>query len=113
MQPLGCRSCRRAIRPWRAVRSRTARVLWVVQRGALHQTILRESHRWQSSGFNDFAIQPCYGTNPILNDLIVAVAFDKTILALIPVKFDGNIILLTWKVAGAPTVVLFVPIRTT
>ena len=56
---------------------------------------------------------PCYGTNPILNDLIVAVAFDKTILALIPVKFDGNIILLTWKVAGAPTVVLFVPIRTT
>ena len=54
-----------------------------------------------------------YGTNPILNDLIVAVDFDKTILAFIPVKVEGNITLLTWKIAGAPTVVLFVPSRTT
>jgi len=55
----------------------------------------------------------CYGTNPILNDLIVIVDFDKTIFAFIPVKFKGNIILLTWKVAGAPTAALFVPSRTT
>jgi len=55
----------------------------------------------------------CYGTNPILNDLIVIVDFDKTIFAFIPVKFEGNIILLTWKVAGAPTAALFVPSKTT
>ena len=55
----------------------------------------------------------CYGTNPILNDLIVIVDFDKMIFAFIPVKFEGNIILLTWKVAGAPTAALFVPSRTT
>ena len=55
----------------------------------------------------------CYGTNPILNDLIVIVDLDKTIFAFIPVKFEGNIILLTWKVAGAPTAALFVPSSTT
>ena len=57
--------------------------------------------------------KPCYGTNPILKDLIVAVDFDKTILAFIPVKVEGNITLLTWKIAGAPTAALFVPTRTT
>ena len=56
---------------------------------------------------------PCYGTNPMSNDLIVVVDLDKTILAFIPVKFEGNITLLTWKVAGAPSAALFVPSRTT
>ena len=64
---------------------------------------------WATVGGN----VPRYGTNPMLNDLIVAVDFDKTILAFIPVKFEGNISLLTWKIAGTPTAVLFVPSRTT
>jgi len=32
-----------------------------------------------------------YGTNPMSNDLIVVVDFDKTILAIIPVIVEGNI----------------------
>ena len=51
--------------------------------------------------------KPCYGTNPMSNDLMFIVDFDKTILPLIPVKVEGNINLLTWK-----TAVLFVPART-
>jgi hypothetical protein len=54
-----------------------------------------------------------YGAKLISNDLIVAVDFDKTILAFIPLKVAGNMILLTWKIAGAPSAVLFVPIRIT
>ena len=54
-----------------------------------------------------------YGTNPMSNDLIVVVDFDKTILAIIPVIVEGNIIRTTWNVAGAPSAVLFGPIRTT
>jgi len=57
--------------------------------------------------------QPRYGTNPMSNDLIVVVDFDKTILPFIPVKVEGNITLITWKVAGAPITTLFVPIRNT
>jgi len=50
-----------------------------------------------------------YGTNPMSNDLIVVVDFDKTILAIIPVIVEGNITRTTWNVAALPAPCCSVP----